>query len=218
MKIRSKSVFFLGFSLLSALLFMVELSVYSRTASNARLTAPTAGKNWITTGFSSSAQNGVLRSCDRFLSLPIAQLLTENDLLETTAACLSISRSLSFWMPTNGLAYLVAARASTGGTNMVAKIRLIELSQSFSPVEGWLSERRFTLIANSNDSETFDSFRLIEPDIATLLTTQSGAELLAAFYIRRAGIRSDLSLAVSKASSANQIRFVNQIRLQGMRE
>lgn len=82
-------------------------------------------------------------------------------------------------------------------------------SQSYAAHEGWLAERRFLLL-RAADPVLRD--RLLPADIAVLLTTKSGARLLAGTLATPSRLR-DLVLAqADNASPADRRRLLNLVR------
>ncbi len=207
MNILISAAFFSGFSILSLALFSIELGVFSAPKSTVAL----RGASVISTGMSLRAQQYVLLACDRSLSPPISQFQPNKDLLAMASGCDKIAKGVIKWMPTHGFAYLIAARAALLNQDPKNREKFLALSQSFSPYEGWLAERRFSLLAEQPGAQLNQPAAFVKSDIATLLATQSGAELLANHYIRRPQTRAVLSNVALQATAQNQTRFLNQL-------
>jgi len=204
----------IGFTAVSAVIFSAEFRAFGQAspASLAPTSQPlTKPANYL---FSLSATRSTLSACDRKMSVPAVFLQPKSQLLETAANCAQTARLILKWMPTNGLAYLVAAQSADLLGEQANRDRLLGNSVRFARFEGWLAMRRFALIMNPQLPQTPDFSQTLRLDIATLLSTQSGAELLAGYYSRRPDIRALLAQIATRASASEQTRFLNLVRKQ----
>jgi hypothetical protein len=146
-----------------------------------------------------------LMVCDRAMSLPLARLQPERQQMIEARRCGDLAKDVLADVPTHGFAHLIAARAAGVFRDDVAQLDHLRLSVAFAPFEGWIAERRFVLAANSAG---FGEATL-RADAATLLTTQSGAEMLSRYFFRRPGLREMITSTVDRAGQGEQQRFLN---------
>ena len=155
--------------------------------------------------FSLRAHHAVLMRCDRAMAVPVSRLQPEIRQLTTAQACGRFADATLAAMPTHGFAHLIAARVTGVEGDVAAQSTHLARSVEFAPFEGWLTERRFVLVANTAGFGPQD----LPPNVAALLTTQSGAEMLSRYFYRRPGLRGLITLAVGAATQADQQRFLN---------
>lgn len=199
----------MGFAALSVIFLVAELRVFARDQHSLAL-GQTKWNATIPRGYISlQATHGLLMSCDRSLSVPVAYLRPINETLVIAETCLKIARATFSKNPTHGFAYFIAALAEHHRNNQQIRNIYLQKSVNYTPFEGWLAERRFVLAMNSRYEETAPEYIAISQDVATLLTTQSGAELLAIYYTLRPESRDLITAVNDVASSANQTRLSN---------
>lgn len=155
--------------------------------------------------YSLKAFHAGLMRCDRAMALPLARLQPYHKQLITAEQCALLAEDAIAVMPTHGFAHLIAARASGVIDDGVTRRAHLAQAAAHAPFEGWQAERRFVLAANS----TGFGEATLQSDAATLLTTQSGAELLSRYFYRRPGLRELITSAVEQADRTEQQRFLN---------
>ena len=209
MRVNLLSGVLLAIAALSVFFFTAELkaskSSYASLGSLNILTNDIATEHHI----SLHATHSVLMSCDRAMSLPVAYLMANAERSNTADYCYATAQNIIAKMPTHGFAYFVAALAEHHREKFSSRKSLLEKSATFAPFEGWLSQRRYVLAMNPRKSELPPATNQIEHDIATLLTTQTGAELLTNYYIQRPETRELLNRVATSASTKNQTRLSN---------
>jgi len=207
MRLKFFTLVMVGFTALSAGVLAAEWRSFSG-AKNPRAWASSGDTSDRRVPFSMSALQAILLSCDAAMSAPLAQFQTRQNLLKTAGACGEFASRVLGWMPSHGFAQFVAAQAANHSNEWAARDNFLQSSQYFTPFEGWLAQRRYTLAVNLAEPPGFT----YTVDAATLLTTQSGAELLAAFYVHRPASRPVLASLAATASPRDQARFLNQLR------
>ena len=199
----------LGFLGLAVFIFAVEFRSFDEThhASSAASGGADAGVS--ARPLSLQAFNDALMGCDSAMSAPIAALQPKAARTNTAAACADLSRRAIALMPTHGLAHFVAAQAAYHRGDPKAAQSHLEKSVQFARFEGWLAERRLALVIYRMPGEAVLASTTIKSDIATLLTTQSGAELLARYFLRRPASRALIGDVAATASASDQTRLTN---------
>jgi len=155
------------------------------------------------------ASRAALLFCDDAMAVVQTAFQTRTSRQDVAARCRSLAAKIVRLTPTDSLAYLVAARAENYLDNWDLARANLALSAEFAPFEGWLAERRFVFAVNSlNGALSADQ----SVDIRTLLTTQSGAELLADYYQSRPELRLPISAMAGQAGEPDQVRFLNLLK------
>ena len=163
-------------------------------------------------GLSLGASRKALRACIADLAPPYADLLPTLDITARNTNCSRSAKRALRQMPTDGLASFVLALSAyrTGDTGR--QDAMLAQSVRFAPHEGWLAQNRFVFAIASQMQFREANIASIRRDIATMLDTQFGAELLARYFLRRPEVRAQI-LAVSKtASGGRQQRLANLVR------
>ncbi len=164
-------------------------------------------------GLSLSSDRAALLGCSRALAPPLATLRPEAERAGVIARCSRAADRILRRSPGHGLAYFVIAQAADLKGEDAARDVALERSARLAPQEGWLAERRFVLALSSGVHASPEGTRLITREIAVLLSTQSGAELLARHVLHRPAAR-ELVLAVARqAPERQQRRLANRIRI-----
>ncbi len=201
MRLPILTLLLLGYSGLSAAIFATEWQAFSIGRQHSQTGA-------IFGPLSLAANHNVLQTCDALMSAPHVLFRPAKDLQETAISCAVFAARVTGWMPTHGFAYFVSAQSAHHLSDIVSRGKYLDLSQQYSPFEGWLTQRRFSLV--SDQPLAWDS--AIQSDIATMLTTQSGAELLANFYVFRPKTRTVLAAGAAASLEQDQTRFLNQLQ------
>jgi len=208
MKMQFLTILLVAFSATSAVVFAVEFRNFARAHQTSLETdlavlAPGGG------AFSLASTQDSLRSCARVLAPPLVDLRPRNQVRAFADACAELARRSVAAMPTHGLAYYLQALVENLNRNRSARDRLLAQSARFAPAEGWLAERRFSLAMGRQLSDRTNENQQLLADTAILLTTQSGAELLAETYYQRPGSRPFIASVAHRAAAWNQARFLN---------
>jgi len=146
------------------------------------------------------------------MSVPLAALQPEIAHTATADACSDLSRRAIALMPTYGFAHFVAALAAFHRNEQRGAQSHLEKSAEFARFEGWLAERRLALVVYQMPGDALLASTTVKSDIATLLTTQSGAELLARYFLRRPASRTIISEVATGADEKDQTRLLNILR------
>jgi len=162
--------------------------------------------------FSHSSRHDVLMACASDLAEPWAGFHTKQRRRGKAMHCIDISRKILKDTPTLSFAHYIMAISSHHLGDNTAMHRHILLSQRFGQFEGWLAERRFILFANLITAATEKN---LTTDIATLLGTQPGTELLTKYFLARPELRPMIKATTNRASTGDQQRFLNLIRRRG---
>ncbi len=216
-RIPLSSMSMIAFSGLALFVFAVEFKSFDRTHLSSFETPGMAANGIQIRPMSLQAFHDALMRCDRAMSTPVAALQPKTALAKTANNCSGLSRRAIALMPTHGFAHFVAAQAAFHRDDQLAAQSHLEKSAEFARFEGWLAERRLALVVHQTPGDALPASTTIKSDVATLLTTQSGAELLASYFIRRPATRTLISNVAATADTNDQTRLVNILRkLQGM--
>ncbi len=214
MRLRLTEFLFLAFSALSAAMLVEE--------ARAGLAAGQPGAD--RTGRALATVERQLLACITGLTPPASRLRTGGELRAISGACGDLAGRVLGTMPTHPSAHLVQALVRDRANDPSGRDRALALSAAYAPFEGWLAQRRFALAVAASDTGTQDGGQAapaatpaLRSDIATLLTTQSGAELLARYYVLRPGVRDVIAAQARLATPHDQTRFLNQLRQRGAR-
>jgi hypothetical protein len=202
----------LAFSGLAILIFAAKFVSFDRTHLSAFGVSVGADASVSVRPLSLPAFNYALIGCDRAISAPIAALQPKIARISIAAACADLARRTIARMPTHGLAHFVAAQAAYHRADPRAAQSHLEKSVAFAGFEGWLAERRLALVVYRMPGDSLQASTTIKSDIATLLTTQSGAELLARYFVRRPASRALIADVAATASARRQTRLTNILR------
>ncbi len=208
MRMQFLTVLLIGFTLASAGVFVSEYQNFQRSNQAWPGLALPAGPTGIPT-FSLAATQGALRRCATVLAPPLVNLRPAEQLRAFAKSCARLARRTTATMPTLGLAYYLAALVENFNANTAARDGLLARSARFAPSEGWLAERRFTLGMGLHLPDNAVENIQLMADTAILLTTQSGAELIADYYFRRPASRGFFADVASRAAQTNQKRLLN---------
>ncbi len=157
--------------------------------------------------FSHRARLDILRRCERELSAPLSLVKTGHSLMQDANRCLAIARATKAKMPSFGLAFLVVAKSHWQlGQPELARAALT-MSVAVAPYEGWQIQRRLKLAMEL--SAPADQITKV---ITVLLATQSGAALVALYYIKDVEIRRFVDESLRTVAKTDQKRFSNLLR------
>ncbi len=214
MRLRLSEILFLAVGVLSAGMLTNELRA-GLSAGQPRGIRP---------GLALATVDRQLLACITALTPPVSRLRTGRELRMTSESCADLAGRILATMPTHPSAYLVQALVSDRARDRAGRDRALALSAAFAPFEGWLAQRRFALAVAASEPDAQGGAPtapapdpVLERDIATLLTFQSGAELLARYYVLRPGVRDLIAAQAGLASPHDQTRFLNQLRKRGQR-
>ncbi|MGR3661534.1 MAG: hypothetical protein ACU0CA_10185 [Paracoccaceae bacterium] len=193
----------LFFALTASALFMLRAEVSAFSSVQTPDTGPVRYiENLPDPAFSLKAAHRVLFACDVVMAVPLVGLQPQSRRKTTARVCGSFAAQVIAVMPGHGFAHLIAARATD---DRAVRDGYLATSAQLAPFEGWQAERRFVFGANAGALDQ----QALRQDAATLLTTQSGAELLSRYYLRRRETQFPISTAVDQASAKDQQRFLN---------
>lgn len=196
------------YGLVAACLFVSELSAPMNGWLDEQFTSQSAPAI-SNASYSTSSRSDALKSCDAALAEPFSSLQPTDQRQVIATHCLNLSQKILNETPTLSLAYYVAALSSYHLGDTAAGRKHMLNSQKFGPYEGWLAERRFMFIAHQHCAGFAE---LALSDIRTMLTTQSGAEILARFFQARPELRDAIKIAAGQSFARNQQRFLNLVR------
>ena len=210
MKLKIRSSGFLVLSFAAMTLLAIEASSYKP-----RLPAdPIHNRNFIMNRLpaplSLLAFQTALLECDDNLSLQGAAFRTFRDIQGSAKSCGKTANRTIKLMPTHGLGYLVAARVAALQGDVDRVETLVQLSKQHTRFEGWLAIRRFVFLSNAGNAP----HGLENLEIETLLTMQSGAELISEYYMRRPNTRHEIAKIASNADHSDVQRFLNLLQKQ----
>jgi hypothetical protein len=201
-----RTFLFLALSGLSTWLLAIEIAPHGLGPLAQKAASKTSEKALMP--LSLSAFQFSLNACDRELARQSAAFKTAKTLLDDAAHCSRLANHAIALMPTYGLAYLVAARAAHVFGDDTAATGYLSASQEFAPFEGWIAKRRFIFAANQLGAETVSLSR----DLANLLTIQSGAELVAGYFVHRPELQMTIATVAQNSLSPDFQRFLNVVR------
>ncbi|MGR3343181.1 MAG: hypothetical protein ACU0DI_08165 [Paracoccaceae bacterium] len=211
-RIPLSSISLVAFSSLAVFVFAAEFKSFDRTHLSSSDTPGVTVTVIPTRPLSLPAFHDALMSCDRAMSVPLAALQPEIARAATADACSELSRRAIALMPTYGFAHFVAAQAAFHRNEQRAAQFHLEKSVEFARFEGWLVERRLALVVFQMPGDALLASPTVKSDIATLLTTQSGAELLARYFLRRPVSRTIISEVAATADENDQTRLLNILK------
>lgn len=115
----------------------------------------------------------------------------------------------------DGALHLIEAQlALYEGQSKAAEQALI-ISFTHAPYEGWLSQKRFAELAQlTRDYPDGPWKTLLKREAAALLHSQSGAELVARYYVQRKELRVAMAEVLDHSPRDLHERFFNQVRVQ----
>jgi hypothetical protein len=208
MRMRFLTMMLVAFSVTSAAVFVAEFRNFARSHQTSLATdlTPGAGANG---AFSLASTQDSLRFCAKALAPPLVELRPRERVRAFAETCARLARATVAAMPTHGLAYYLQALLENLDGTPSARDRLLAQSARFAPAEGWLAERRFSLaIGRQLPDNAYENSQLAA-DTAILLTTQSGAELVAEYYFQRPGSRAYIARIADRAARRDQTRLLN---------
>ncbi|MGO4855107.1 hypothetical protein [Phaeovulum sp. W22_SRMD_FR3] len=117
--------------------------------------------------------------------------------------------------PTSGQAWAVTALIAAARNQTAEFERAYVLSQRASPAEGWISERRFAILANTPQSVTPPITASFTEDVKVLLAAPDTRKMVATAYNRLPNLRPAITDAVSQATDVAQRAFLNEVKKTG---
>ncbi|MGB5558219.1 MAG: hypothetical protein WBN04_09435 [Paracoccaceae bacterium] len=165
-------------------------------------------------GLALTSREGALFRCDAAMTDPGFSLQAELPRNAVARACADLAALVLRDAPSHGFAHFIAAVAAQARGTAGRVALHLTASQHFAPHEGWLAERRFLLIGQA---EPALRARLLPKEVAVLLTTQPGAEMLAGSLVgplAAAPIRVIVLAEADKASAADRQRLLNILKRQ----
>ncbi|MBV1869046.1 MAG: hypothetical protein KUG69_14260 [Marinosulfonomonas sp.] len=207
-RMRGQTIALILFTAVSGWAMKLELQAFLSAASIAH-----AGQSGDTAtpkiGLSHWSIQMALRNCDFQLLERVSAFRTSRQRLAFAKTCASFARDTLNSIPTHGFAHFVSAAAARELGEHSQSLRNFRNSATNAPFEGWIAERRFVLAVNAEDPELMDA---VQADISTLLSTQSGAELLALYYSHSVDLPARINRAFLSATRAQEQRFINLLR------
>jgi hypothetical protein len=136
-------------------------------------------------------------------------LATQADI---SRGCLAIAKAVAARSPLDGNAWFIAASLAARSGNMADAETYLNLSFRTGPSEQWIAERRalFGYAVHDNFSET--TRKRIDEDLALLLRTERGVDVLALTYVLDAAMRDHLVVIAETLDEDIQERFLDRIR------
>lgn len=135
-------------------------------------------------------------------------------------ACLGLASDSAHARPSDGRPWLLKAALAGYSGDIDAQLDFLTQAGERAPFESWQAERRLvSLLSLPLDALSADqrqkAHELVISAAEIAQTTQSGAELLAAYFVRRAHLRPMLSESFARALPSDQTRLINLIRIGG---
>lgn len=136
------------------------------------------------------------------------------------AACLDMAQWMIRSRPSDGRGPLLKAALAAQDGTLDEQLHYLQIAADLAPFEGWQAERRLVALFALdrdvlNDAQTRRVTALVHNAVSVAVTTQSGAELLADYFIRRPHLRPVLTAGFAGATAENRTRIVNLIRIRG---
>jgi len=213
-RVKFSTLFLAIFTAVSATLLLAEAASFNASQGYQFRNTSSAFPTRLAPAWSLNAIQNTLLACDHAMSSPYSDFQIASDLRATASACAGFARRVISWAPTHGFALFVAAQAANIDGAPEIQASYLGKSQKFAPFEGWLAERRFALRSKQIFDPDVAPDLLLDAEMSTLLTTQSGAELLATFYLHRPELRTTLARIAGRSTAQNQTRFLNQLQQQ----
>jgi len=208
MRLRTSTVALMCFTAVAAWATHVELRAFTQATDIAR--SDTANVEFVPEiGLSLLSTQVSLLSCDTAISPTFSAFRTTRQRQATAHNCASFAKAVLQLSPTHGFAHFIASASDHEIGDRSGRLLALRRSIQHAPFEGWIAERRFALAVRVRDLELLDA---VEPDIRTLLSTQSGAELLARYYDQTPDLARRINQAFLSVSSHEEQRFINLLR------
>jgi hypothetical protein len=157
----------------------------------------------------------LLTDCNGLMRSFYVGVLPETDQTELFAACGAYADHTLAETPTSGLAWLIAAQVAALSNDPAAFVTAYENSQQTTPREGWISERRFALLAASPDQLSPAVMPAFTADILLILGSLRGRLLLAQSFSSEPRLREALTVAIAQADPASQRAFLSAVKQSG---
>lgn len=196
------------YTVVSASLFTVELIAFDRSHGNS-LGPPTGAIGTRILPNSHVIRRDVLDRCDRSLTPPASLVKTGSALERVAIDCRNLATNLLNTMPTDGFSHYILAIASDHLRQIEQSAEMLARSAQLAPFEGWLIQRRVAFALRE-----LGRTEALNVEMSALLTTQKGAEYLAAQYLHHPENRTLIMQALKPADTLVQVRFVNQLTKQ----
>lgn len=162
-------------------------------------------------GLAAESRNATLMRCDRAMAapgFPVQGAVTRQRIALT---CADLARLVLDDAPSHGFAHVIAALAADAAGDATGMAHHLAASQAFAPQEGWLAERRFSLIDRAAPALRT---RLLPAEIGSLLTTQTGAEMLARAVSTPTPLRDIVLDRAAAASAPDRQRLITLLKRQ----
>lgn len=160
-------------------------------------------------GLSLASRQNALFRCDRAMAEPGFALLGDLTRQATARACADLAVRVLRDAPSHGFAHFIASTAARAQHDTALVAAHLAASQRLAPFEGWLAERRFLMTLQTGPDAQRD---LLPADVAALMTTQAGAEMLAAAL--SSPQRDIILMTAERSSPADRQRLLNILRRQ----
>lgn len=206
------TVLFLGLAICAGTLGRAELAgvqvVQAALANPNRL-----GHDGLKAGMSLRTMDRAVLACVHHFDDKNFLFMTGDSRKALMRSCSAVAKNVLASAPSHGAAHLLNAQIAEAGNDKASQMRDIEISQMFSPAEGWLAERRLTMALRAGALDAGAT----RADMAVLLTSQSGAELLAQHYARNTATQAAITAALADATNEDRQRFVNLVKQRAAR-
>ena len=155
-------------------------------------------------GLALTTRHEALFRCDEAMAEPLFSMQGTIPRETTASYCWVLAQRVLRDAPSDGFAHFIAAASADVTGDADRMTYHLTAAQSYAPYEGWLAERRVLLVARS-DPARWDSF--LPADIAVLMTTQTGAELLADLLTADLPLRDAILAEAEQASTLDRQRL-----------
>lgn len=166
-----------------------------------------------------AAQANLLRCIDRLN--PVAySLMTATMQGRVFEDCRQHAEFVQRLWPTDARVHLVFAGLAARTGRADATVLALAKAKETSAFEGWMTATRLVGLLGAPYQTLLPDLHqvwedLVISDVGTLLTTDKGADLVAAWYVRRSDLRAVLSQAIDEAATHDRHRVLTRIRIRG---
>lgn len=159
-------------------------------------------------------------ACLEALSPDLAPLVPPRFGEAAQSNCRQLAKKNARARPTDARSYLLGAALAARAGRIDEQLHDLRIAAQLAPFEGWQAERRIVaLLAIPTDAMSPEQdathAELVRHAAAIALTTQSGAEMLAVYFVQRPQLRPFLSELFENASLSDRTRLHNLVRLRG---
>lgn len=168
-------------------------------------------------GLSSYSKHYALNDCRAALESTAVRVRQETSLVPAAGECRALALDVLSSLPSDGLAHVVAARASAilGDDRLAAEH--IVLSASVAPSELWLAQLRSRIVWEWKLETEPGVERSLRRDVGVIALRKEGRRWLAGWYVALPQSRASVTAGVATLSEDDQTAFVKAVQAASTR-